>query len=144
MPIVSHLLQLNRGAPLPFGASVVRDGINFAIFSRHATTVTLLLFHPGELEPFQEFTLDPRLNRTGDVWHGFIDNLAPGIHYAYRMDKVPNVNPLIYRYDSANILMDPCGRVVVGRPNWGERVGGRETVALRLWKANSIGGTISL
>ena len=116
-----HSLQLSRGAPLPFGASVVRGGINFAIFSRHATKVTLLLFHPGEAEPFQEFCLDPRLNRTGDVWHGLVENIEPGVHYGYRMDRVPNENPLIYRYDFANILIDPCGRTVAGRAHWGER-----------------------
>jgi glycogen operon protein len=56
-----------RGYPLPFGATQRDGGINFAVFSRHATGMTLVLFPPGETEPLVEFPLDPRLNRTGDV-----------------------------------------------------------------------------
>jgi isoamylase len=123
MGSVSRVLSLRRGAPLPYGASLVHGGINFAIFSRHATSVVLLLFEPGNPEPIQEFPLDLRLNRTGDVWHAFLDDLDPGIHYAYRMNRVPNENPLVYRFDPANILLDPYSRSIVGRPPWGERVG---------------------
>jgi isoamylase len=120
--LVTKSIHLSRGAPLPFGATVVRGGVNFAIFSRHATSVTLLLFEPDEATPFYEFPLDPSLNRTGDVWHGFLDEMDPGFHYAYRMDRSPNENPLIYRFDAESVLIDPYSRVVVGRPRWGEEL----------------------
>ncbi len=118
-----QVLHLSRGAPLPFGATLVRGGINFAIFSRHATSVSLLLFEAGNPEPIQEFPLDPRLNRTGDVWHAFLDDLDTSVHYAYRMNRTPNENPLVHRFDPANILLDPYARAIVGRPRWGERPG---------------------
>jgi isoamylase len=117
---VTKSIELSRGAPLPYGATVVREGINFAIFSRHATAVTLLLFEPGCAEPFREIPFHPRLNRTGDVWHAFLHRMEAGVHYAYRMDRSPNHNPLIYRFDPDNVLLDPYARVVVGRPRWGE------------------------
>jgi isoamylase len=99
---------------------VVRGGVNFAIFSRHATSVTLLLFEPGQPKPLREFAFDPHLNRTGDVWHGFLDQLDPGVHYAYRMERIPNENPLVYRYDGESVLLDPYARAVVGHPAWAE------------------------
>jgi hypothetical protein len=32
--------EVSRGRPLPLGATVVRDGVNFSLFSKHATSVT--------------------------------------------------------------------------------------------------------
>ncbi len=47
LSVISEDFGFERGHPPPFGATVARGGINFAIFSRHATAVTLLLFQPG-------------------------------------------------------------------------------------------------
>ena len=55
------------------GAILRRRGVNFAIFSKHATSCTLVLFQPGAEQPFVEFPLDPRSNRTGQVWHAFVE-----------------------------------------------------------------------
>jgi isoamylase len=98
---------------------VCRDGVNFAIFSKHATAVTLLLFFPGDREPLLEFPLDPRINRTGDVWHALLRGLDPGVHYAFSMDRVPNENPLIYRFDRSKTLLDPYARALSERVAWG-------------------------
>jgi glycogen operon protein len=118
--------EINRGSPIPFGASVRRGGVNFAIFSKHATAVTLVLFYPGDRESLVEFPLDPRINRTGDVWHAFLQGLNPGIHYAFRMDRVPNENPPIYRFDQSNVLLDPYARVLSARAEWGVPAADRE------------------
>jgi isoamylase len=37
-------LKVSRGHPLPLGADLKRDGVNLAVFSRHATAVTLVIF----------------------------------------------------------------------------------------------------
>ena len=50
LSVVTEDFSFERGHPLPFGATVERGGINFAIFSRHATAVTLVLFLPGSAE----------------------------------------------------------------------------------------------
>ena len=119
LSMLSSNFQINRGSPIPFGASVHRRGLNFAVFSKHATAVTLVLFYPGDREPLVEFPLDPRLNRTGDVWHAFLQGLDPGIHYAFRMDRVPNENPVIYRFDQSKVLLDPYARALSERAAWG-------------------------
>jgi len=71
--------RVRRGHPLPYGAAVRRGGVNFAIFSRHATSLALVLFAPGEPEPVLELPLDPRYNKTGDVWHALVEGVDPGV-----------------------------------------------------------------
>ena len=77
------------------GASLKRKGVNFSIFSKHATSCTLVLFQPGEADPFVELPLDPRRNRTGQVWHAFVEGLDAGIQYGYRFDMQPNPDPVL-------------------------------------------------
>ena len=45
---------IRRGHPLPYGAAARREGVNFSVFSKHATAVTLVLYAPGESEPLLE------------------------------------------------------------------------------------------
>ena len=112
-------LELRRGHPLPFGASVVRGGINFSIFAKAAAEVVLVLFHPQRRSPLAEFQLDPLLNKTGDVWHAFIHGLDPGVQYGYRMDRQPNDAPHLYPFNREQLLLDPYSHVICGRPRWG-------------------------
>ena len=118
LSLVTTQFEFIRGSPLPLGATVVRGGINFSVFSKHSTAVTLILFFPGEAEPLVEFPLDPHFNRTGDVWHACLLGLDPGIHYAFRMDRAPNDNPLVYRFDRQNILLDPYARAISSNSKW--------------------------
>jgi len=43
-PATGKLLSIEKGSPHPLGATVVEDGINFSVFSEHATGIELLLF----------------------------------------------------------------------------------------------------
>src|SRR5262249_50393763 len=78
-------LAISRGQCRPFGATLRAGGVNFALFSRHAQAVQLLLYSEGHEEPFAEVPLDPVRNRTGDVWHVFVHNLPPEVLYGYRV-----------------------------------------------------------
>ena len=46
--------RLRPGQLFPFGATLVTGGINFSIFSSHATSCTLVLFRKGEAQPMAE------------------------------------------------------------------------------------------
>src|SRR3954454_22831356 len=74
-----------RGHCRPFGATPRPGGVNFAVFSRHAHGVTLVLFREGHEAPFAEIPLHPKLNRTGDVWHVFVHGLGTDVLYGYRV-----------------------------------------------------------
>ncbi len=120
---MTKLLCVDRGVGLPMGATRLAGGVNFSIYSRHATDVTLSLFRPGEEEePFEEFALDAAHHRTGHAWHLWLGGLEEDFEYAWRMDMRPNPAPHIYRYDPSRYLLDPFARVVTGGQMWGGRV----------------------
>ena len=107
-----------RGHPHPFGVSLLADGVNFAVFSRHAETVTLVLFRPGDLEPLVEFPLDPELNRTGDVWHIGLQGLVAGFEYGYRVAGDPANSSPLHRFDDSRVLLDPYAKALSGPSLW--------------------------
>ena len=111
-----------RGYPLPGGVTRLQEGINFAIFSRHATRVTLVIDHwpKGATTPNRhEFELDPRENRTGDMWHILLTPHHQNFSYGYRIDgpSDPSGKGLVYNYET--ILIDPYSRELLPR-KWGE------------------------
>ena len=60
--------RLWPGQPYPLGATWDGAGVNFALFSEHATGVELCLFAaPESANPMERFTLR---ERTDLVWHG--------------------------------------------------------------------------
>ncbi len=112
--------RVSRGSPLPLGAWLRRQGVNFSIFSKHATACTLVLFQPGTKDPFVELALDPLSNRTGQVWHAFVEGLEAGVQYGYRFDMQPNPDRAVYRFDPARVLLDPYARAISNGGTWGE------------------------
>jgi isoamylase len=108
LDLISSDFEFVRGSPLPLGATVVRGGVNFAIFAKSAAAMTLVIFLPDDPAPLLEFPLDQRFHKTGDVWHCLLSGLDPGIHYGYRVNN-------------GNVILDPYGKAVWGRPWWGKR-----------------------
>ncbi len=117
-----------RGSPLPLGAYLRRDGVNFSIFSKHATSCTLVLFQPGANDPFIQLPLDPHSNRTGQVWHAFVEGLDAGVQYGYRFHMEPNPNPAVYRFNPAQVLLDPYSRVLSHGAEWGTPQPGKQAL----------------
>ena len=73
--------------PLPLGTSACGEGVNFALFSRHASRVRLELFdRPEDATAARVIDLDPARHRTGDVWHVWIEGIPAGQLYGYRVD----------------------------------------------------------
>ena len=117
-----HHMQ-KRGFPLPAGATPLKEGINFAVFSRHATRVTLVIDFtpPGKNDSLRiEFELDPRENRTGDMWHLLLKFDQQNFSYGYRMDGPDNPDETGSNFDYDTILIDPFSRILMPRV-WGEQ-----------------------
>ena len=108
----------DRGHCRPFGATVRSGGVNFAVLSRHATELTLLLFSPGVEQPIAEIRLDPSQHKTGDIWHIFVFDVKPDMQYAYRVNGVfaPKAG---HRFDPKAIVIDPYARAISGGHRWG-------------------------
>ena len=106
----SSSYELNAGRPSPLGATISEDGINFAIFSAHATRVTLCLFSDDGKIEIAKLDLDAR---TGDIWHGFVEGLKAGQLYGYRVDG-PYAPQDGHRFNSNKLLIDPYARDLSG------------------------------
>ncbi len=111
--------KLRSGKPFPFGATIVPGGVNFSIFSSHATSCTLVLFQKGAPEPMAEIPF-PEEFRIGNVYCMIVFDLdVENIEYGYRMDGPNNFHDGQW-FDKSKILMDPYAKVIGGRDVWGE------------------------
>ncbi|HVS34175.1 MAG TPA: glycogen debranching protein GlgX [Gemmataceae bacterium] len=109
----------SRGQCRPFGPTPGPDGVNFAVFSRHAEAVSLVLFRDGHDEPLAEIALDPALNKTGDVWHVFVHGFTPDLQYGYRV-RGPFNPKAGHRFHPQAVLLDPYAPAVAGGARWGD------------------------
>jgi isoamylase len=131
LDVVNDQFEIARGQPLPLGATAIRGGINFSMFSKHATEVSLVLFVPDQIEHLAEFPLDARYNKTGDTWHACVRGVDPGIEYGYRVGMSGNPNPLVHRFDPSKILLDPYAHSLSGGELWGKEKANRQAPWLR-------------
>jgi glycogen operon protein len=107
---------LQVGRPWPMGATFEADaqgaGVNFAVFSEHASQVDLCLFsHDG----LAELARMPLPGRTGDVWHGWLPNAEPGLVYCLRAHG-PWRPDRGHRFNANKLLLDPWAREIVSPP----------------------------
>lgn len=116
--------RIDDGSPLPMGATFDGKGVNFALFSEHATRVELCLFEPSGKREIARMTLPCR---TEDVWHVYVEGLTPGQLYGYRVYG-PYEPQHGHRFNHHKLLIDPYARQLAGKLRWhdslfGYRVG---------------------
>ena len=109
----------NEGSSSPLGATPSPNGVNFSVFSKHATGVQLLLFDRiDDAQAARVVRLDPSANRTYHYWHVFVPNVQPGQLYGYRVEG-PFDPSSGMRFDPAKVLLDPYGRGVLVPETYG-------------------------
>jgi glycogen operon protein len=105
--------ELPHGRSFPIGATVTKAGVNFCVFSRHATAMELLLFErEDDARPARVIPIDPAEHRTYHYWHAFVPGLKAGQLYGYRATG-PFEASRGLRFDPSKVLLDPYGRGVV-------------------------------
>jgi isoamylase/glycogen operon protein len=118
--VVSPTLpKTSAGFPQPYGASIRDGGINFAIFSSHATELSICLFKQGESDILWEIPLDPLVNKTGDIWHIFIESQLTQLSYGFRVNG-PHDFEKGHLFDNTFILLDPYAKAVESSSVWNE------------------------
>jgi isoamylase len=108
------------GTPYPLGANWDGAGINFALFSRHATKVEVCLFDETGKRELHRIALR---ERTDFVWHGYVPQLRPGQLYGYRVHG-PYEPQNGHRFNPNKLLLDPYARSIVGRIEWSDALFG--------------------
>lgn len=116
--------RIDDGVPLPLGATFDGKGVNFALFSEHATRVELCLFEPSGRRETARIALPCR---TEDIWHAYVEGLPPGQLYGYRVHG-PYEPQHGHRFNHHKLLLDPYARQLSGKLRWhdslfGYRVG---------------------
>jgi glycogen debranching enzyme len=103
-----------RGEPWPLGATPMiwegQQGVNLAVFSRHAAAVHCCLF---DADTGQECQRVPLAACTDGVWHGFLPGLPVGQLYGLRASG-PYQPAAGHRFNPAKLLIDPYARDLSG------------------------------
>ena len=98
--------RIRPGRPSPLGATPGDTGINFALYSEHATRIELCLFaSPNDERESERIALPEKTNQ---VWHGFVPGLKPGQIYGYRVHG-PYAPERGHRFNPRKILLDHGG-----------------------------------
>ena len=109
---------IQDGKPLPLGAQRRNHGVNFALFSRHATAVELLLYETSDATKHSMvIQLDPAVHRTGDIWHIYLQGIGSGVAYAWHVDG-PYQPQQGLRYNRYKLLLDPCAKALIDTDRW--------------------------
>ena len=99
------------GTPLPLGTTIIPEGVNFALFSRHADSVTLVLeIQDKGKDKIVCIPLDSRQNKTGDIWHVCLPDLPLPLYYGYMLDGQWNPGGSGHAFDPDLVLLDPYAK----------------------------------
>ncbi|HLV18021.1 MAG TPA: glycogen debranching protein GlgX [Pseudomonas sp.] len=115
-----HRSRVTEGNPFPLGATWDGLGVNFALFSAHATRVELCLFDDTGRREIERIELP---EYTNEIWHGYLPDAHPGQIYGYRVHG-PYEPDAGHRFNPNKLLIDPYAKQLVGRLQWSEALFG--------------------
>jgi glycogen operon protein len=102
--------RLSEGRDWPLGATATPDGVNFAVFSRNAREMFLLLFDRQDGDPTDVIRVE---GCTRFIHHVFVHGVRPGQLYGFkaRGDYDPAFG---FRFNDQKLLADPYARALTG------------------------------
>jgi glycogen operon protein len=103
--------KVTPGRSYPLGATMAGDGVNFAVYSRHASEMFLLLFDQAEGEPTDVIKIE---DREKFVWHVEVGGIRAGQLYGYKA-KGEYRPAMGLRFNDAKLLLDPYAKAVTGK-----------------------------
>ena len=88
VPRASAMPGEDASQTYPLGPTLTPDGVNFSIFSAHATQVEVVFFDHAEAEqPERVVKLSPITNRTSHYWHIFLPGIVAGQLYGCQLHR---------------------------------------------------------
>jgi glycogen operon protein len=112
--------RLDEGLPYPLGATWDGMGVNFAVFSAHATQMQLCLFDAAGRREVARLDLP---EKSEEVWHGYLPHTQPGLVYGFRAHGPYDPHNGM-RFNPHKLLLDPYARKLVGTLRWTDAVFG--------------------
>ena len=113
-PTILRRSRVREGLSVPLGTTWDGLGVNFALFSAHATKVELCLFDEHGASESERIEL-PEF--TDEVWHGYLPDARPGQTYGYRVHG-PFEPKAGHRFNPNKLLLDPYAKQIVGEVRW--------------------------
>jgi len=113
-PKLSTWAQI-EGSPLPLGTTWIEEeqAFNFAVYSEHAESVTLLLYSANDLaNPVLTYPFDFIHNKSGRIWHCRISlhEMGHARYYAYSVSGPTSAG--LNRFHPDKVLLDPYAKAV--------------------------------
>jgi glycogen operon protein len=109
------------GEPYPLGATWTGVGVNFAVFSAHATKVELCLFDSADAT--KELARIALTEQTDQIWHAFLPDVRPNQLYGYRVHG-PYEPAQGHRFNPNKVVMDPYAKSVARTIRWADEMFG--------------------
>jgi isoamylase len=107
-------MTIQEGSPFPRGATWDGKGVNFSLFSSHATKVELCVFDAAGERELERIVLP---EYTNEIWHGYVPDLGPATVYGYRVHG-PYEPDAGHRFNPNKLLLDPYARAHTGALTW--------------------------
>ncbi len=104
------------GRPFPRGATWDGEGVNFALFSAHAEKVELCIFDPAGKHELQRIEVQ---EHTDQVWHCYLPEARPGLHYGYRVYG-PYEPEKGHRFNPNKLLIEPYAKHIEHTLHWSD------------------------
>lgn len=110
----------NSGRAFPLGSNYDGKGVNFALFSAHASKVELCIFNDSGSQEEGRYVIRENDN---NIWHIYLEGAKPGLVYGYRV--YGRYDPAQgYRFNPNKLLIDPYGKKLVGTLIWNKAIFG--------------------
>jgi glycogen operon protein len=106
------------GRSTALGATWDGFGVNFAVYSEHATGMELCLFSATDGPDTDRL---PLTRQADGVWSGYVAGLAPGQLYGFR-GHGPYAPRSGLRFNPSKLLLDPYARAIAGSIEWGSEM----------------------
>jgi glycogen operon protein len=107
-------MEVWPGQPYPLGATWDGEGVNFALFTEHASKVELCIFDPTGNQEIARVALP---EYTDQVWHGYLPDARPNLLYGYRVHG-PYDPQNGHRFNPNKLLLDPYAKAIHGEIRW--------------------------
>jgi glycogen operon protein len=115
------LVRVLPGRPYPLGTTWDGSGVNFAVYSDHATRIELCLFDSAEAS--HETVCIPLFEQTDLAWHCYLPDVRPGQLYGYRVTG-PYDPHRGHRFNPHKVLLDPYAKAIGRDLRWTDRMFG--------------------
>ena len=112
--------RLHPGLPYPLGATNDGLGVNFAVFSAHASKIELCIFDSRGRKELRRYPLP---ECTDEIWHGYLPDVGPGLVYGLRAYG-PYDPKNGHRFNPHKLLLDPYARELIGTMRWSDALCG--------------------